>query len=97
MKQIKEDIEICQFDGIEVNTVYTGGLSDLNNVTEWLKWRRDDLKSPKKLKLSEIVEQLGDGEPIITIISESPLSGEIWQYGNYGDSWWKIGTLYGYA
>lgn len=100
MEQIKEDIEICQFDGTEVNAVYTGGLSDLKNVTNKLKWRTKEVEylgDLKFLKLSEIAEQLKDSTRMITIISESPLSGEIWQYGNYGDSWWKIGTICGYA
>lgn len=34
---------------------------------------------------------------LITVLAESPLSGAVYQYGNYGDYWTKIGDLIGYA
>lgn len=37
-------------------------------------------------------------DSIITVVVERPLSGEIYQCGNYGDGVWvKHGTLRGYA
>lgn len=33
----------------------------------------------------------------IILIAESPLSGMIYQYGNYGDYWAEHGTTMGYA
>ena len=34
---------------------------------------------------------------LITVLAESPLSGAVYQYGNYGGYWTKIGDLIGYA
>lgn len=101
MEQIKEDLELCEFDGIDSATVYCGGLSYLEKAE--LKWRNADEETCETLgmcevhilKLSEIAKQLNSG--IITIIIEEPLKGRILQYGNYGDSWWEIGTTCGYA
>ena len=51
----------------------------------------------KVLTLYEIASQLRDAW-IITVITESPFSGKIYQYGNYGDGeWWEIGSTGGYA
>lgn len=36
-------------------------------------------------------------EGTILLITEFPLSGKIYQYGNYGDFWAKYGTTKGYA
>ena len=33
-----------------------------------------------------------------SLITESPFSGKIYQYGNYSDGeWWEIGSTGGYA
>ena len=34
---------------------------------------------------------------IIILLAESPLSGKVFQYGNYGDFWVEHGTTKGYA
>ncbi len=103
MIQIKEDLEICETDGINSTTVYMGSLTDLKKA-DMLLWRIADKETCSTLrmeihtlKLSEIVRQLSNKCRIITIIHNEPLTGEIWQYGNYGDSWWKIGVLDGYT
>lgn len=36
-------------------------------------------------------------EGAILLIAESPLSGKIFQYGNYGEFWVEHGTTRGYA
>lgn len=93
---------ICRFDGVNVATVYRGMLSCLVNASEDLKWRKETPfnefgieEELEVLTLQEIKNQLKC--PMITIIIEGPLSGELLQYGNYGDSWYSIGQLVGYA
>ena len=34
---------------------------------------------------------------LITVLVSRPLSGEVYEYGNYGDYWVKTGDLIGYA
>ena len=46
------------------------------------------------------LKQISDESPeeCITVIAESPLSGTIYRYNNYGDKKWQlIGTMLGYA
>lgn len=100
MKKIEEDIELLETDGVHFVTVYLGSFDRL--VKAKLKWRKADEETcealgadAKVIKLSEIVEQL-DGL-MCTLFMEGPIHGEIWQYGNYGDEWYKIGETYGYA
>ena len=52
------------------------------------------------LTLNEISEQFPNkviGCKIITVITDEPLRGEIFQYGNHGEFWEKIGEHQGYA
>ena len=109
MKKIEkpEEYEICRFDGICVATVYVGSYSNLKPLSDKLSWREDEergelcYKPFQVLTLSEIVEKAtniyGGKCPMLTIFVESPLSGYILQYGNYGDEWWQTGDLDGYA
>lgn len=103
MKKITNpsEIEIYPFDGATVSRVYLGGLTDLEEVI--LTWRIDEERSKMMeikyyvLTLKEIADRLREKTDIITVIVQRPLSGEIYQWGNYGDGWWQIGTLDGYA
>ena len=98
MKKITEDIGLCKFDGVDVVTVYTGGINNLSIAD--LKWRKvyeEYLGEVEFLRLSEIVEQLKSKSILITIFINEPLKGTILQYGNYGNEWWEIGTTCGYA
>jgi hypothetical protein len=109
MKEIKhpESYEICQFDGVTVSTIYTGGFANLKPVADKLSWHENketgELIGMQYLflTLSEIRDQIRNlhgGEcPMITIFSERALGGSVLQYGNYGDSWWQVGDLSGYA
>lgn len=36
-------------------------------------------------------------DKVIILLVESPLSGKVFQYGNYGDFWVEHGTTRGYA
>lgn len=103
IKMVADDIELCEFDGVTAVAVYSGGVNRLEKINHKLRWRYDAEISrmcfdpAKVLKLSEIAEQCKD-EYIITVIVESPLHGEIYQYGNYYDNkWYKIGETAGYA
>ena len=94
------EIEINQFDGISASSVYVGdfilGLELVRNSS--LKWNERKGKFPiKYLTLQEIADQLGSMNPIITVIVVSQMSGEIYQWGNYGEEWWEVGSLDGYA
>ena len=95
------DHEIARFDGVTCSTVYSGGFSFMTQCDSKLKWREDDAlgeicyKPYQVLTLSEIAEQM-KGQ-MITIFVDGPLVCTILQYGNYGDSWWNIGEVAGYA
>lgn len=102
-----ESYTICKFDGINASAVYIGSMSCLTQANDKLVWREDSemgewCYSPfYVLTLEEIKDQLtnayGGTPPSITVVVESPLHGHILQYGNYGDEWWQIGELSGYA
>lgn len=97
MREIIEDLELCKFDGVNTTNVYVGGLSYLHPaLLRWRKEENDYMGDFEVLKLSEIVEQLGENQ-IITVFIEEPMRGTILQYGNYGDKWYEIGTTCGYA
>lgn len=99
---MNEYTELIRFDGIQFVRVYTGSMTRLEKAC--VKWREGDKElsdilgfKAEVLTLGEIEKQLGD-QHLITIVIEGPLSGEIWQYGNYyDDKWYKIGDLRGYA
>ena len=102
-----EEFEVCEFDGVDASAVYVGGITFLNKINDKLTWRENEedgelaYKPYKVLTMSEIVSQVsnlyGGEAPIITVICDSPIAGHIYQYGNYGDAWYEIGTTCGYA
>lgn len=98
MKKITKDLELCKFNGVVATYVYVGGLNYLKPVK--LKWRKKEwgygIREVELLKLSEIVEQLGEGQ-LITIFTDEPFRGKILQYENCGDEWYEMGTICGYA
>lgn len=98
-RKITEDLELCRFDGVNETVVYTGGLCLL--VPANIQWRNTGFceiteTELEYLNLSEIVKQLPH-IPLITVVVNGPLRGEIYQYGNYGPEWWCIGETMGYA
>lgn len=109
LKEIKEDLELTKFDGVTEVAVYIGGLTKLINVTNSLDWNNNKVEAIvlgldklEYLKLSEIKDQILGTRyfksfGLITIITNGPLDGTIYQYGNYGDSWYQIGQLAGYC
>lgn len=45
----------------------------------------------------EIARKNGFKDGTILLVAESPLNGNVYRYGNYGDYWVKIGKTMGYA
>lgn len=41
--------------------------------------------------------EISDSSMVIIIISETPLEGKVYRYGNHGPFWEKIGRTCGYA
>ena len=93
MNRVADNKVICESDPTTSAAVYIGGLFYLERANDKLKWRYDDGR--KILTLGEIAEQLN--ARLITVFVESALEGVIYQFGNYGDSWWQIGETCGYA
>ena len=105
MKRIDkpDELEIFEFDGVCAAGVYVGMLTQLKCVTHKLVWRQDDSFADEfsagvnVLTLAEISEQLSR-YGLITVIVNGPMSGAIYQSGNYsGADWYQIGELDGYA
>ena len=99
MKKIEnpKEYEIVDLDGVSKSTVYSGGLDNLKKpILVWRKIECEEIGEYLVLTLDEIRNQM-QGSFLITIFIESPLHGEILQYGNYGDSWYLIGKTCGYA
>lgn len=94
-----KEYEICEFDGVNSSAVYLGSFDNLKKAK--LIWRKEnlDFMEINVLTLDEIRNQLKQRNPyvMITIFVNSPLHGEIIQYGNYGDEWYRIGETCGYA
>ena len=105
-KQLFEEIpgskRIYQFDGINSSAVYEGGLTHLEQLD--VEWNTDDESyetaeicdgDPEYISLDEIVEQFPDADQL-TVIIDSPLHGEIYNYGNRGKKWLRVGFTGGY-
>jgi hypothetical protein len=105
LKQIEqpEQYELIRFNGVDATHVYLGGFYGLKSLD--LKWRKERIEEIGEewecLTLEEIKQQAIEvskyEEPLITVFIQEPFKGIILQYGNYGDSWWKIGETCGYA
>lgn len=81
--QIIDNPEECWFDSIEVKIIRSNILYGVNIDKDFIT-------------LKEISDE--NPEECITVIAESPLSGAIYRYNNYGKKEWQlIGTMFGYA
>ena len=105
-----EQLTVRRWDGVAAAGVYAGGLSGLRPVE--LKWRTEsmygldltgepeeegaDRDNVQALTLAEIARQLKD-EPLITVFVDDPFEAVVYQYGNYGPSWVRLGVLAGFA
>ena len=101
-EEIPGDTVIWKFNGIGAAAVYLGWLTNLTPAA--VKWRQDDESletaeicdgEPDFITLNEIAEQFPD--QMITVIIDDPLNGEIWNFGNAGKKWLRIGITGGYA
>lgn len=81
--QIIDKPEECWFDIFEVNVIKNNKLYGVAINEDFVTLKQISDESP---------------EECITVIVESPLSGTIYRYNNYGDKKWQlIGTMLGYA
>lgn len=101
-EEIPGSTEIWRFDGVGAAAVYRGWLTELEPAN--VKWKTTDLSiwtanvtdgEPEFITLDELAKQF-PGEQL-TVIIDKPLNGEIWNYGNAGKKWLRIGTTGGYA
>lgn len=81
--QIIDKPEECWFDAVEVKIIRNNILYSINIEKDFIS-----------------LKEISDEKPneCITVIAESPLSGAIYRYNNYGNGEWQlIGTMLGYA
>ena len=88
MKQIKLEDEIGYADGIKI--IFADKCVNVFLDNE----RCADYTFGEVMK---VAKRSGWKDGTILLIAESPLSGKIYQYGNYGDFWVEWGTTKGYA
>ncbi len=97
-----ETYRVSKFDGVTETAVYLGGLTRLKPVTRKLKWKVDtefEMDFGQKyedLTLHDISEQL-NAPGLITVFINDPMRSEVFQWGNYGNSWVFLGEIQGYA
>ena len=96
--QVIEEPEIIEFEDIECkviihNKLFTGWViaNDLGIVSEQ--------EYPRFISLSQIADYIKINKfGSCIVIAESPLSGAIYRYNNYGEKEWQlVGTMLGYA
>ena len=101
-EKIPGDTKIWKFDGVRAAAVYTGWLTRLEKVK--IRWNNTEESReianacdgcPEFITLDELAAQFPD--QLITVVIDDPLSGEIWNYGNSGRDWVRIGITGGYA
>lgn len=103
-QKVEDSLSVIRSDDVTMSGVYLGGLADLSNITDKIEWKMitDEENSTmghiEKATLKEIADQFGGGgQNMITVIVDHPKDTEVYQYGNYGDSWFSLGNLAGYC
>lgn len=97
IKKVSGDTEVCRDDGVNGAAIYIGSLDCLEKADVLWRTVGEGINEFEVLTLYEIASQLRDAW-IITVITEGPFSGKIYQCGNYRDGeWWEIGSTGGYA
>lgn len=103
MSKVSEDIRV-EDNTVDSFAVYIGGLTSLKDITKELVCNTEYVCGypMTDISLKEIQEQaesLGyTGLILITVITNEPFKGAIYQYGNYRDGQWhEIGQTQGYA
>ena len=101
-----QELTIVKDDTVTNSAVYIGGLCNLTNYTDHLKWISEPCEplymDIEYLTLAQIHNQIkkmtNDERVMITVIVNGPLHGDIYQCGNHKDGVWeKIGKTLGYA
>lgn len=85
--------KICCYDGIV--TVFSG-YGKTAKIKRFML-TADGLEDDKHVTLEDCREMIGETGDTVTVIFESALEGEIYNFGNYGDYWWQVGRTQGYA
>ena len=104
----KKDKDINYLDGIHHKKLVEKSIGQIIDKPEECWFDIFEVKVIKNNKLYGVainkdfvtLKQISDESPeeCITVIAESPLSGTIYRYNNYGDKKWQlIGTMLGYA
>lgn len=104
----KKDKDINYLDGIHHKKLVEKSIGQTIDKPEECWFDIFEVKVIKNNKLYGVainedfvtLKQISDESPeeCITVIAESPLSGAIYRYNNYGDKEWQlIGTMLGYA
>ena len=97
MKKVSGDTGVCRNDGVNGAAIYIGSLDCLEKADVLWRTVGEGINEFEVLTLYEFASQLRDAW-IITVITESPFEGKIYQCGNYRDGeWWEIGSTGGYA
>ena len=97
IKKVSGNKEVYRNDGVNGTGIYIGSLDCLEKANVLWKTVEEDINEFEVLTLYEIASQLRNAW-IITVITDSPFSGKIYQYGNYCyGEWWEIGSTGGYA
>lgn len=95
--RVPGDTKVYLWDGVGAAAVYKGGVTELLKAD--VKTHKEDGSGDSYpiewITLDEIAEQVD--APIITVITDYPLEGAIYEYGNYGDYWVEKGSHMGYA
>ena len=97
IKKVSGDTKVYTDDGVNSTGIYIGSLDCLGKA--FVLWRTvgEGMNEFKVLTLDEIASQLPEAL-LITVITNDPFSGKIYQYGNYRDGeWYEIGSTGGYA
>ena len=104
----KKDKDINYLDGIHHKKLVEKSIGQIIDKPEECWFDIFEVKVIKNNKLYGVainedfvtLKQISDESPeeCITVIAESPLSGTIYRYNNYGDKKWQlIGTMLGYV
>ena len=97
MKKVSGDTKVYTDDGVNSTGVYIGSLDRLRKALVLWRTVGEGINEFEVLTLDEIASQLPEAW-LITVITNDPFSGKIYQYGNYRDGeWWEIGSTGGYA
>lgn len=97
------DKVVVMDNNIDDFAIYLGGLTRLKDITKEFVYDSEMINGylMESITLGEIREQaesIGYKDKLITVISNAPLEGAIYQLNNYlNGKWYKIGDTIGYA